>query len=125
MDNNLTVSTLAFNLRFSDKQAGSERVETSRGVNLPEIMTIRHESYVDSKTKVPGRRSVLRFDRHLEFSGERGISPVSAYLVVQVPQDTAVQSSDVLAVIERLVNVIQEDDSGLDLADEIFVNQQQ
>lgn len=124
MNNNLTISTLAFNLNYTDAQSGSKRTEVSRGVNLPEVMTIRHQDYVDSATKLPGTRSVLRFDRHLEMTDGR-IAPVSAYLVVTAPKDANVASSDVLAVVERIVNTIQEDDTGLDLADEIFVNKEQ
>jgi hypothetical protein len=123
MNNNLTVSALAFNLAFTDKN-GSERREVSRGVNLPEVMSVRHQEYTDSSTKVKGVRSVLRFDRHLLLSSGI-IAPVSAYLVVTTPTDTGVASSDVLAVVERIVNTIQEDDTGLDLADEIFVTREQ
>lgn len=123
MDNNLTISTLTFTQKYSDK-GGSERVENSRGVNLPEVMSIKHSPYVDSKTKVPGRRSVLRFDRHVELSTGT-VAPVSAYLVVAVPNDTGVESADVLAVVERIVHTIQEDDSGLNLAEAIFVRTEQ
>lgn len=125
MDQNLTVSTLAFNQIFSDQVAGSMRREISRGVNLPEEMTIKHQTYTDSKTKVKGTRSVLRFDRYVASALNGQPIPVSAYLVVTTPEDTGVTSADVLAVIERIVNTIQEDDTGLDLADEIFVGRQQ
>lgn len=119
----LTLSTLTFNQSFSDK-SGSERREVSRGVNLPEVLTIKHQSYVDSATKMPGTRSVVRLDRHVAITDGR-IVPVSAYLVVTVPNDAAILSSDVLASVERIAQIIQEDDSGLDLADEIFVNHEQ
>lgn len=125
MDNNLTISGLAFKLGFSDKNDGSQRVEISRGVNLPEVMTVKHQIVTDSATKLKTRRSVLRFDRHMVAANGSSIIPVSAYLVVSVPQDTGIASSDVLAVVERIVNTIQEDDTGLDLADEIFVSQEQ
>jgi hypothetical protein len=36
-----------------------------------------------------------------------------------------ITSADVLAAVERIAQLIQEDDSGLDLADEIFVNKEQ
>lgn len=124
MDNNLTISTLGFKLIFSDKN-GSERREVSRGVNLPEVMTIKHQPYVDSATKKAGTRSVLRFDRHLALA-DGSIAPgCSAYLVVSRLTDTGVTSADVTAVVERIVNTVQEDDTGLDLADEIFVNGEQ
>jgi hypothetical protein len=124
MNADLTISTLTFTQAFSDKSAGSERREVSRGVNLPEIMTVRHQEYTDSVTKLKGIRSVLRFDRHMALTAGI-IAPVSAYLVVTVPSDPAIGSSDVLAVVERIAQTIQEDDSGLDLADEIFVNKEQ
>lgn len=124
MNADLTISTLAFKLAFSDKANGSERREISRGVNLPEVMTVKHQQYTDSSTKLKGRRSVLRFDRYLELTDGQ-IVPVSAYLVVAVPADAGITSADVQAVVERVVNTIQEDDTGLDLADEIFVNGEQ
>jgi hypothetical protein len=119
----LTLSTLTFNLAYSDK-SGSERREVSRGVNLPEVLTIKHQPYVDAATKLPGVRSVVREDYHVAISDGR-IVPVSAYLVVAVPNDALVTSAHVLAAVERIAQIIQEDDSGLDLADEIFVNHEQ
>jgi hypothetical protein len=67
----------------------------------------------------------LRFDRYLELVEGATPVPVTAYVVVQVPKTAAVESSDVLSVVQRLVSALQEDDSGLDLMDEIFVNQEQ
>lgn len=125
MDQNLTVSTLTFTGIYSDLDVGSLRREISRGVNLPEEMTIKHQSYTDSKTKVKGTRSVLRFDRYVASALNGTPIPVSAYLVVTTPEDTGVTSADVQAVVERIVHTIQEDDSGLNLADAIFVSRQQ
>jgi hypothetical protein len=123
MNADLTISTLTFKLASADKVNGSERREVSRGVNLPEIMTVRHQDYTDSTTKLKGVRSVLRFDRHVALVDGR-IAPVSAYLVVTVPSDPNIGSADVLAAVERIVNTIQEDDTGLDLMDELFVNKE-
>lgn len=126
MNNDLTVDTLAFKLAYSDK-TGSKRIETSRGVNLPTTMTVSHQQTVDSATKLPIRRSLLRFDRTQAVSASETapLGTVSAYIVVSVPSGTEVEGSDVLAVIQHLISVLQEDDSGLDLMDEIFVNQEQ
>jgi len=124
MTNDLTIDTLSFKLAFSDEK-GSKRIETSRGVTLPEVMTIRHREITDSATKLPSFNSVLRVDRHLSLTVEGVIAPVSAYVVVTVPKSASVNSSDVLAVIQRLVTILQEDDTGLDLMDEIFVNHEQ
>lgn len=124
MDNNLTIDTLAFKLAYSGKE-GSERREVSRGVNLPEVMSIRHVPFTDSKTKKPGVQSSVRFERFVQLSDGTSIVPVVATLTVRVPTDTSITSTDVLAVVQRVVSTIQEDDSGLDLADEIFVNREQ
>jgi len=124
MNADLTISTLSFKLAFSDKIAGSERREVSRGVNLPEIMTVRHQEYTDSVTKLKGVRSVVRFDRHLALTDGR-IAPVSAYLVVTTPSDPNITSADVLAVVKRVASTVSTYDTGLDLPDEIFVSKEQ
>jgi hypothetical protein len=123
MNANLTISTLSFEQKYSDA-TGSLRVETSRGVNLPEKLFIRSQQITDGKTKLPATLTTIVFERHLALTGG-SIGPVSAKLSVVVPQDVLVTSSDVLAVVERYINLLQEDDSGLDLADEIFVGGQQ
>lgn len=123
MNANLTVSTLSFNQVFSDK-AGSLRREVSRGPNLPTEMKVAHADYTDSSTKLKGKRSLLRFDRYIELSDD-SIAPVSAYVVVTHPTDANVESTDIIAVVEALINTLQEDDTGLDLMDEIFVNKEQ
>lgn len=124
MNADLTIDTLTFKQAFSDKD-GSERRESSRGANLPTVMSVKHQDYVDSATKLPGKRSLLRFDRYLDVDGEGLIAPVSAYVVVTAPSQVGVTSSDILAVVQHLITVLQEDDSGLDLMDEIFVNREQ
>lgn len=123
MNANLTIDTLSFNEVYSDK-TGSLRRETSRGVNLPTELKIAHQDYVDSATKLPGKRSLARFDRAVELTDGRS-APVSAYIVVTHPSDAAIEGSDILAVVQHLISLLQEDDSGLDLMDEIFVNKEQ
>jgi len=125
MNADLTISTLSFKQTSApDKVNGSERREISRGVNLPEVMSIKSQPYVDSATKVAGKRTVLRFDRYVAGTDGRPIA-VSAYLVVAVPEDTAISSSDVLAVIARINGVIDSTSPNLDLGDEIFVTGEQ
>lgn len=124
MTDALTLSTLTFNLSSSDKMSGSERREISRGVNLPEVLTVKHQAYTDSGTKIPGVRSVVRLDRYVTGTNGRPLA-VSAYLVVTVPNDALVVTADVLAAVERIAQIIQEDDTGLDLAEEIFINREQ
>lgn len=124
MTNDLTISTLSFTLKGNSPKDGSERREISRGVNLPEVMTIKTQDYIDSKTKVSGKRTVLRFDRTVAGSDGQPLV-VSAYLVCMVPTDTAVVSADVLAVIARINGVIDATSPNLALDEEIFVGGQQ
>lgn len=124
MTSDLTISTLAFKLRASDISDGSERREVSRGVNLPEVMTIKSQTYTDSASKKPGRRTVLRFDRTVAGTDGNPVV-VSAYLVVAAPTDTAVTSADILAVVSRINGCIDATAPNLDLADEIFINGEQ
>lgn len=123
MTPDLTIDTLSFKTLYSDK-AGSVRREVSRGVTLPTELKIAHADYVDSATKLPGKRSLARFDRSIELS-TGAIAPVSAYIVVTHPTDADVTSADILAVVQHLISLLQEDDTGLDLMDEIFVNKEQ
>lgn len=126
MDANLTINSLAFNLAFSD-QNGSERRETSRGVNLPEILTIKSQKYTDSVTKLAGIRTVARVDRYVS-DPVAGIVPgLEAHIVVSVPTLASVGTSDVQAVVTRLLTLLAGTTvaGGLDLKDEIFVNREQ
>jgi len=124
MNSNLTVSTKTFTMSYSDKN-GSLRREVSRGTNLPELMYIKHQPYVDSGTKRPGNQSALIFEYVKALADGTIVPAVRATLKVQSLVDTNVTSADILLAVENIVNTIQEDDTGLDLADEIFVNREQ
>jgi len=125
MDSNLTISTLTFTQQFSDKKDGSLRREVSRGMNLPELMYVKHQYVKDPATQLQKSQDVLIFE-YVGALSDGTIAVLSrATLKVESLVDTAVTSAVVLANIERIVNTIQEDDTGLDLADEIFVNKQQ
>lgn len=124
MDANLTINNLVFTQQYSDK-TGSLRRETSRGLNLPETMQVKHQTYTDSVTKRPGTQSALVFEYTKPLADGTIAVVARATLKVQSLTDTAVGATEIQAVKERIVAVIQEDDSGLDLADEIFVNKEQ
>jgi predicted membrane-bound spermidine synthase len=126
MDSNLTVNTLAFNLVYSDRVDGSLRREISRGASLPTELLIKHQNYVDSKTKVAGKRSVLRIDYYMALTGGV-IAPVSMYTVLAAPTDALVTAGITNAMSAMLVNVVHgtTNTNGLDLKDEIFANKEQ
>lgn len=123
MDNNLTISTLVFKHVFSDKD-GSLRREVSRGINLPTEMSIRRQKYVDSVTKVPGTRTSLRFDKTVAGTDGKPVK-VFANLVVGVPEDAEVTSTDVNDVIGHINCILDGTSPNLALGDEIFVTGEQ
>jgi hypothetical protein len=124
MNADLTVSALSFKQQYSDK-TGSMRREISRGVNLPETMQIKHQTYRDSATGRPGLQSALIFEYYKAVADGEILPVARATLKVQSLVDANVGSADILAVVERVVHTVQEDDTGLDYADEIFVNKEQ
>lgn len=123
MTSNLTIDTLAFNLVYSE-QSGSLRREVSRGVNTPTELRISHREYFDSKRKLTIRSSTVQIDRHIELA-DGTIGVVARKETVSYPVDTNVTSTDILAVVQHGVSLNQEDDTGLDQMDEVFVNREQ
>jgi hypothetical protein len=125
MDNNLTVSALTFNLIYSDK-TGSLRREISRGASLPTELLIKHQDYVDSSTKVAGKRTLVRFDYYMTMT-DGVIRPVSYYSVFAAPTDplvTAAISNSIEAMMTNLMHS-STNTSGLDLKDEILATKEQ
>ena len=125
MNNDLTISTLAFNLIYSDK-TGSLRREISRGVSIPTELLIKHDDYVDSKTKVPGKRSLVRLDYYMTMT-DGVIRPLSLYTVLAAPTDPLVTQSIISSVEAMMVNLLHgtTNTNGLGLEDEILSNKQQ
>lgn len=94
MDADLTFNSVVFAKSF-DKEDHSLRRSIARGINTPDDMTIKSQSYIDSVTKVPGYRYTVRFDRHdLDPTSTKIIS--SAYLVIAVPQTVTQAQLDVV-----------------------------
>lgn len=125
MNADITVSTLAFKLIYSD-QNGSLRRETSRGASLPTELLIKHQPYVDSKTKVPGIRTLARFDYYMTMT-DGVVRPVSYYSVLARPTDPLVTAGIVTSLEDMMTNLLHDtsNTSGLDLQDEILANGEQ
>lgn len=124
MNANLTLSTLSFNSVYSDA-TGSLRREVSRGINLPHNMIVKHREVPGPKgSTYQVRQSLVEFDR-VQLLSNGSYAPVKVKLTVETPIDADVAGSDVLAAVELVAQLIQEDDTGLDLAEEIFVAQEQ
>jgi hypothetical protein len=125
MTSDITVSTLAFKLVYSDK-TGSLRRETSRGANLPTEILVKHQEYVDSASKRPGWRTLVAVDYYMTMT-DGVISPVRLQMTFARPTDPLVTAGITTAIEAILVNLIHgtTNTSGLDLEGEILTNREQ
>lgn len=97
MNANLTFDSVVYNKQF-DENGFSKRQNTSRGINTPDVLSIKNESYTDSVTKVTGTRFLVRFDRHdIDAAGEKRIS--SIYAVIAVP--STAESTDIDDIVAK------------------------
>jgi len=126
MDNNLTINSKAFTWRYSDPTTGSLRECIAAGLNIPEKMRVLHQDYTDSKTNRPARRDTLIFTRAKALA-DGSIAPEAVRLTMKVEYlvDANIVDTDINTIGENLVGTIQEDDSGLNLMTNIFVNREQ
>ncbi len=94
MNADLTFNSIVFKKSF-DNETGSERRSTTRGINTPDLLTIKSQSYTDSATKVPGQRYTGRVDRDvIDANGQKYTT--SCYFVYSVP--ALAVSGDITAV---------------------------
>lgn len=82
MNANLTFNSIVFNKTFDENGLGN-RQSTTRGLNTPDVLTVRSQDYVDSATKLPGSRFTARIDAS-EIVGSNTVV-TSAYFVIAVP----------------------------------------
>lgn len=83
MNADLTFNTIVFKKSFDTKDE-SERRSTTRGQNIPDVMIIKSQDYVDSATKVPGRRYTARVDLY-NIDANLAQIVTSCYFVFAVP----------------------------------------
>lgn len=102
MNASLTFNGTTFNKSF-DENGGSARQSITRGINTPDKLLIKSQDYVDSSTKVPGRRYTARLDRYDIDASNRKIV-TSAYFVIAVPESaTQVQLDAAIAIFRTMV----------------------
>lgn len=87
MNADLTFNTIVFKKTFDEKDS-SERQSSARGINTPDKLTVRSQDYIDSVTKVAGRRYTTRIDRYTLDANLAKIC-TSMYVVAQVPSTAA------------------------------------
>lgn len=102
MNADLTFNTIVFKKSYDTKDE-SVRQSTARGVNTPDRLTIKSQDYVDSATKVAGRRHTIRVDRDdVDANGVHAIT--SAYMVIAVPATASqTQIDNVVATFKAVV----------------------
>jgi len=101
MTSDLTFNSIAFKKTF-DLKDESQRQSTTRGVNTPDLIVIKSQDYLDSVTKVAGKRYTGRIDRHdLDASNAKIVS--SAYFVVAVPSTVTQAQLDVVVATFKAV----------------------
>lgn len=130
MNADITVKAKSYKQLYSD-QAGSLRRSVTDGAHMPHTIRIAHQDAIDSRTKVPTRRSLVRVDMtHLDTGGVNPSPlPVSVQIVVVKGKETyAPTSAAIELAVDSAVQMLAgtgADASALDLVDEIFVNEEQ
>lgn len=96
MDTNLTVDTVTYSKVYDDA-SGSVRRNTALGLTSPRVLTIKHQDSVDSKTKEPKVRSLIRFDFAQPVGTPAIRSTDSCQIVLEVPESsTAARMQEVI-----------------------------
>jgi hypothetical protein len=94
MNADLTFNSIVFKKTFDLKEL-SERQSITRGINTPDKLIIKSQDYVDTATKVPGKRYTGRFDRtDIDANLQSIVS--SAYFVIAVPSTVTQAQLDVV-----------------------------
>lgn len=96
MNDALTIDTIEYTRVY--KTAGVPiRRNTAAGIQSPKELTISHLNGVNSKTKEPMVRSMVRFDFTVpETTSPTGKSVRTAYMVVETPQSATSADMDEL-----------------------------
>jgi hypothetical protein len=103
MNADLTINSIVFAKSFDEKD-GSERRSTARGINTADIMSIKRQDALNSKTKVAEKRYLARFDQENidATSGKKYVT--SGYVVLVVPElATSTDVSDIVATVRAAV----------------------
>jgi hypothetical protein len=103
MTADLTFNTIVFKKSW-DNQDGSERRSTTRGINTPDVLSIKRQDAVQAKNKMAMKRYLVRVDR-VDIDSTTGVSyTTSMYLVAEVPASaTSTQVTDVVTTFKAAV----------------------
>lgn len=102
MNADLTFNSIV-HAKSYDAKGESLRQSTARGINTPDKLVVKSQSYVDSATKVPGQRFTGRVDR-VDLDANNVSITTSAYFVIAVPATaTQAQVDSVVATFKAVV----------------------
>lgn len=102
MNADLTFNSVVFKKAWDDPDKGSLRQSITRGINTPDKLIIKSQSYVDSATEVAGQRFTGRVDRvDIDANTQEIVS--SAYFVIAVPKTVTQAQLDVVVATFKAV----------------------
>lgn len=94
MNADLTFNSIVFEKQYDSKEE-SARSSIARGINTPDKLFIRSQSYVDSVTKVPGQRFLISVER-VDIDPNNALISQRAQVTIAVPVTSVQASIDVL-----------------------------
>lgn len=101
MNADLTFGTVVYKKQWDDPDKGSSRQSVARGVNTPDVMTVRNQTYINQATKVAGKKYTMRFERHSVDATTGKPYITAAHVVLEVPELAI--AGDVSALEQKLI----------------------
>jgi hypothetical protein len=87
MNADLTFNSVVFKKSYDSKDE-SVRQSSARGLNTPDVLSIKSQDYTDQATKVAGRRHTISVDYH-QIDAELRPIVGRAYVVLAIPETIA------------------------------------
>lgn len=105
----LTVNSIVF-AKSWDNESGSMRQSSARGVNTPDILSIKRQDSSNGRTGVAEKRHTVSFDRVCTDSVTGQTYTVRMYWVAVIP--SLATSSDVTAIVATFRDHVAETTDG-------------
>lgn len=102
MNATITENSISFVKTFDSKE-GSERQSNARGLNTPDLLTIKHQDAKDNVYGGKTKRRMLRIDRISEDADGDKYATSGYIVLVTDERSTTTDSDDVLATLRAIV----------------------
>jgi hypothetical protein len=112
MNASLTYNSVVFEPGLSKALGESRRQSTARGVTTPDVLTIRNQDYVDSKSKVSGKRYNALFESY-EIDANAKLVKSQASVTFSIPETA--DPSQVATLVATFKDAIADADFVTDL----------